>query len=105
MTHYSNTANPVDFPRLNTVDRLWGEALDRAVPDTYSTLTWTQVERIKAVFAELIVRECARVADQWVDDEDNGRNLVSDKLRQHFGVGPNVDENLRNRSTYFGNDL
>ena len=37
-------------------------------------------------FAELIVRECARVADQWVDDEDNGRNLVSAKLKQHFGV-------------------
>ena len=39
-----------------------------------------------AKFAELIVRECARVADQWVDDEDNGHNLVSDKLKQHFGV-------------------
>ena len=37
-------------------------------------------------FAELIVRECARVADQWVNDEDNGHNLVSDRLRQHFGV-------------------
>lgn len=37
-------------------------------------------------FAELIVRECARVADRWVDDEDNGHNLVSERLRQHFGV-------------------
>ena len=37
-------------------------------------------------FAELIVSECARVADQWVDDEDNGHNLVSERLRQHFGV-------------------
>ena len=37
-------------------------------------------------FAELIVRECAQVADQWVDDEDNGHNLVSDRLRHHFGV-------------------
>ena len=37
-------------------------------------------------FARLIVRECARVADQWVDDEDNGHNLVSERLRQHFGV-------------------
>ena len=56
-------------------------------------------------FAELIVRECAKVADQWVNDEDNGTNLVSKRLRQHFGVGPNVDENLRSRSTYFGNDI
>lgn len=37
-------------------------------------------------FAELIVRECAQVADQWVDDEDNGHNLVSAKLKKHFGV-------------------
>jgi hypothetical protein len=36
--------------------------------------------------AELIVRECAMVAEQWVNDEDNGRNLVSDRLKQHFGV-------------------
>lgn len=37
-------------------------------------------------FAELIVQECAQVADQWVNDEDNGHNLVSERLRQHFGV-------------------
>lgn len=39
-----------------------------------------------AKFAELIVQECARVADHWVNDEDNGHNLVSERLRQHFGV-------------------
>ena len=55
--HYTNTSNPIDFPKQSTIDRLWGEALDKAVPDTYSTLTWTQVEKIKQVFAELIVRE------------------------------------------------
>lgn len=37
-------------------------------------------------FAELVVRECGIVADRWVDDEDNGHNLVSERLRQHFGV-------------------
>ena len=37
-------------------------------------------------FAELIVRECGIVADHWVNDEDNGRNLVSERLKQHFGV-------------------
>ena len=37
-------------------------------------------------FAELIVRECGIVADQWVNDEDNGTNLVSENLKQHFGV-------------------
>lgn len=40
----------------------------------------------KEKFAELIVKDCARVADRWVEDEDNGHNLVSERLRQHFGV-------------------
>jgi len=59
----------------NIVDKLWGEALDKAVPDTYSSLTWTQVEKIKTVFAELIVRECATLAY----DGPNG-------ILEHFGV-------------------
>ena len=37
-------------------------------------------------FAELIVGECGIVADHWVNDEDNGTNLVSERLKQHFGV-------------------
>jgi len=37
-------------------------------------------------FAELLIRECAAVADNWVNNEDNGKNLVSDKLKEHFGV-------------------
>jgi len=28
-------------------------------------------------FAELIVRECSRIADGWVDDKDNGENYPS----------------------------
>ena len=58
----------------NRIDVLAGQALDRK----------GGLDRHK--FAELIVRECAQVADQWVDDEDNGHNLVSAKLKKHFGV-------------------
>lgn len=82
--HYTNTANPVDFPKLSTIDRLWGEALDRAVPETYSSLTWTQVEQIKAVFAKLMVDEVydyilnATFDDEpWPDRKD---------VKKHFGV-------------------
>lgn len=86
--HYTNTPNPVDFPKLSTIDRLWGEALDRAVPDTYSNLTWTQVERIKSVFAELIVRECGQVA--WRNTPDTEEleysHLIKDKILEHFGL-------------------
>lgn len=37
-------------------------------------------------FAELIVQECSRIADDWVNNEDNGKNYPSDKIKQHFGV-------------------
>ena len=37
-------------------------------------------------FAELIVRECATIADKWVDDTDNGQNYPSEMIQQHFGV-------------------
>jgi len=43
------------------IDQLWGQALDLAVPETYTKLSYSQVLKIKQVFAELIVRECALV--------------------------------------------
>lgn len=70
------------------IDELWGQALDRAVPDTYSSLSWTQVEKIKAVFAELIVREC--MEQVWYSREDgingNVSEVIKDRIKQHFGV-------------------
>ena len=50
-------------------------------------------------FAELIVRECAEIADKAVPYK------ASDLIKQHFGVDLDVNETLRNRSTYFGNDI
>ena len=41
---------------------------------------------IREKFAELIVSECSRIADDWVNNEDNGKNYPSDKIKQHFGV-------------------
>jgi len=74
MTHYTNTGNPIDFPKLSAIDKLWGQALDQAVPGTYSSLSLTQVEKVKTVFAELIVRECAKFTD------------YQEELFEHFGV-------------------
>lgn len=84
MTHYSNTDNPIDFPELSSIDKLWGEALDRAIPDTYSSLSWTQVEKIKAVFAELIVQECAEVCERFGESGDG--YTCSAEILEHFGV-------------------
>ena len=37
-------------------------------------------------FAELIVRECSKMADRWVDNDDNGKNYPSEMIKKHFGV-------------------
>ena len=37
-------------------------------------------------FAELIVRECSRIADGWVDNDDDGKNYPSEMIKKHFGV-------------------
>ena len=50
-------------------------------------------------FAELIVKECAEIADKAEPYK------ASDLIKQHFGVELDVNETLRNRSTYFGNDI
>lgn len=66
------------------IDELWGQALDRAVPDTYSSLSWTQVEKIKAVFAELMVEEVYDyILNATFDDEPWPDRA---EVKKHFGV-------------------
>ena len=64
------------------IDILFGQALDSAVPETWTTLDADQLDRLKAKFAELIVRECAAVANinshQW--------QVPGDFVLKHFGV-------------------
>lgn len=52
-------------------------------------------------FAELIVKECVDIADEY----DGAGSTIVSRIKKHFGVEPDVNENLRNRSTYFGNDV
>jgi hypothetical protein len=47
-------------------------------------------------FAELIVKECAEICLEANDHKN---------ILRHFGVELDVNETLRNRSTYFGNDI
>ena len=64
-------------------------------------------------FAELIVRECAAIIDDipsspqgsWSDGYYEGCRDSAKQIKQHFGVELDVNETLRNRSTYFGNDI
>ena len=45
---------------------------------------WTDKEKEK--FAELIVRECAKVAEQWYSDYPKDDRLVSECIMETFGV-------------------
>ena len=72
------------------IDQLWAQALDAAVPETYSRLSYSQVLKIKQVFAELIVRECAiTVIDRCeMRNADDVRRAEyhAKRIKQHFGV-------------------
>ena len=68
------------------INKLFGQALDEAVPETWTTLDADQLSRLKEKFAELIVGECSRIADGWVDNDDDGKNYPSEMIKQHFGV-------------------
>ena len=37
-------------------------------------------------FAELIVRECCSIADDWVNNYNDGENYPSERIKEHFGV-------------------
>ena len=49
-------------------------------------LTYYSTQSYFKKFAELIVRECSRIADGWVDNDDDGKNYPSEMIKQHFGV-------------------
>lgn len=61
--------------------QLWGRALDRAVPETYTTLSGEQLGKAIDVYTELIVRECVDIADEY---DGVGSTIVS-RIKKHFG--------------------
>lgn len=67
-------------------------------------------------FAELIVRECIAYgkltqsqmvingSEEYNAGREMGIEVFMNQIKLHFGI-EDVDTQLRNRSTYFGNDL
>ena len=37
-------------------------------------------------FAELIIRECCSIADDWVNNYNDGENYPSERIKEHFEV-------------------
>ncbi len=73
------------------IDQLWAQALDLAVPETYTQLSHSQVLKIKQVFADMIVRECARIIDRGDGGmssmaETSWCNICRDDILKHFGI-------------------
>ena len=76
MTHYTNTGNPIDFPKKKEIPMLEKFAAQSLV-EYDGELIFS-----KEKFAELIVKECAGVALM-----SNGNNLyVCELIKQHFGI-------------------
>ena len=75
-------------------NELWAQAVDAVMPETYTSPSWAQLEKIKLKFGELIVLECMRVCD--VADvslsENNcvyqacGAIITKDLIIEHFGI-------------------
>ena len=87
------------------IKQLAGKALDQAVPETWTTLTAEQLQKVQEKFAELIVRECTGLlfdeserlyaysseCDSMRDGDE--AEVVAEKcidlmtmIEQHFGV-------------------
>ena len=87
--HITNTDNPVDFPKIekSPIARLAAQALDDAIPETWSTLSYEQLQRFQQRFAELLIQECASLTLDYAGPEHYAGWLdYRDEIKQHFGV-------------------
>lgn len=76
------------------IDNLFGQALDMAVPETWTTLDVDQLNRLKEKFAELIIQDCLFMisvkASQYIDPE--WRDGLIDDIKEHFGVQSHIKQ-------------
>jgi len=85
MTHYTNTDNPIDFPKKKEIPMLERFAAQSLV-EYDGELIFS-----KEKFAELIVKECANHCDLLLDHKissewSRGTHDCSRAIKQHFGV-------------------
>jgi hypothetical protein len=94
MKHYSNTNNPIDFPksenRMNErIKELWDKAAEStAAYPTGQNNSWETQVNFMEKFAELIVQECVRYfnEDYQRDFDTVWREDLSKGIKEHFGV-------------------
>lgn len=79
----------------DSIQQLFGQALDRAVPYTWTTLNRKETERVLRCFAELLIKECADVAAykdssiiytaDMAGKVAAGRSEAARLIKEHFG--------------------
>jgi hypothetical protein len=62
------------------IKEITGQVLDELVPETWTRLGYDKIKEIQNRTSELIVRECAEIADKAEPYK------ASDLIKQHFGV-------------------
>lgn len=78
------------------IREITGQVLDELVPETWVALGYDKIKEIQRRTAELIVRECAKVAvfkdSGTVATADvaghmaAGRSIAASLIKEHFGV-------------------
>ena len=73
------------------IDKLFGKALDAAVPETWTVLNPEQLSRLKTKFAELIVDQMLAITDAHTEvfQTDRDRAVIEhikQSVKTHFGV-------------------
>lgn len=65
------------------IEKLLGQALDLAVPETWTTLTPEQLAKVSEKFAELIVMECLTICEELGDKGMDG-HYCADRINKTF---------------------
>jgi len=80
------------------INKLFGQAMDQSIPETWTTLTHSQLSILKDKFAELIVGECVDCA--------RGAGLADDvAVRNTLGFNDGIAEAVTNIKKHFGVEL
>ena len=68
------------------IKELKNMTLDKHFSYTWTTMDYDDMNRFAEKFAELIVAECCTIADDWVNNYNDGENYPSERIKEHFGV-------------------
>ena len=78
---------------MKLIEKLFEQALDHAVPETWTTLTHGQLLMVKDKFAELIINECLEVVEKQLGggngdgvEWDRAIDFTYEDMKKHFGV-------------------